>query len=211
MSETDSPEAVDGSAALADASNVLVLSSDDAATDELCHELVSAGDPGATNVLIATYTRSPDECMRRWVDHVGRRPANLKIVSVGDGTRSLAVPNASTAGPPTASLVDTVASPADLTGLGITLSEQLRAWSGDGNDVALCFDSVSELLHAVDTQTAFRFLHVLTGRFNSVDASAHYHLDPAQFDARTVDTIAALFDAAIEHDGGEWTVRSGSP
>lgn len=208
MSEPDSTRTADVSAALADTSNVLVLSSDGAAADELCHELVSAGDLDATDVLITTYGRTPDDCVRRWVDHVGRRPANLKIVSVGDGTRSVAASNATTAGPPTASLVETVSSPADLTGLGITLSEQLRSWNGDGNDVALCFDSVSALLHAVDTQTAFRFLHVLTGRFDSVGANAHYHLDPAEFDPQTVNTITALFDAAIERDGDEWVVRS---
>lgn len=208
MSEADSTDGGDRSAALAGASNVLVLSPEDAATDGLCHELLTGVDLGRTDVLLATYTKTPDRLVREWANRTARRPAKMKIISVGDGTRSMAAGGSAPAGAPTASLVETVSSPADLTGLGIKLSEQLQAWNGDGNEVVLCFHSLSELLDAVDTQTAFRFLHVVTGRFDSIGATAHYHLDPARFDERTVNTIKALFDAAVERVDGEWVVRS---
>ena len=208
MSGTESNTFDGGFDALAGASNVLVLASD----DDLCLDLLAAEDVAATNVLFATYSKTPDDCVQDWIGHVGRQPADMKIISVGDGTRSAAAAAVSTspttAGPPTASFVETVPHPGDLTGLGIKLSEQLRAWNGDGNDVVLCFDSVTELLHAVDTQTAFRFLHVVTGRLDSVGASAHYHLDPDAFDAQTVNTIKSLFDAAVERVDDEWVVRA---
>lgn len=204
MSGTES-QPVDGwTADLANASNVLVLASDDAP----CLELLADGDLATTNVILTTYTKTPDNCIQDWVSGVGQRPADMKIISVGDGTRSAAAASPAAAGPPTASFVETIANPSDLTGLGIKLSEQLRAWNGDGNDIALCFDSVTELLHAVDTQTAFRFLHVVTGRLDSVGAVAHYHLDPKAFDDQTVNTVKSLFDAAIEFVDGEWVVRT---
>lgn len=193
---------------LGDASNVLVLApSLGGVADGPCFELLSTGDIDQTNVLLTTFTRTPDQCVAEWVDHVGKRPADLSIVSVGERTRSAAAKSAPAERSTTPSLVETVPNPEDLTGLGIKLSEQLRAWD-DTKETVVCFDSLTALLQTVEMQTAFRFLHVLTGRLDVVGATAHYHLDPDAFDDKTVNTIKTLFDAAIEVDGDDWTVRT---
>ena len=191
---------------IADVSNVLVLSDTDGPeARDLCPQLLVADDPGETDLLWVTYTSTPDDCLRRWLDHGGERPANLKVISVGDVIRSAAA-QPGTTGARSHTAVDSVSNPGDLTGLGITVSEQLRAWSGDSNRTVACYDSLTTALQYVDLQTLYKFLHVLTGRFETVDATAHFHLNPAAHDDATVNTLKSLFDAVVEPDDGGWHV-----
>lgn len=194
---------------LASASNTLVVASTgDASVEDLCPELLLADDPDRTNLLWVTYTRTPDDCLRRWLQHAGERPAGVKVLSVGDVMRSATATRTGSGGrTPTASMVDSVANPGDVTGLGIKISEQLQEWSHDGNRTVACFDSLTTALQYVDLQTIYKFLHVLTGRFETVDAAAHFHIDPDAHDDATVNTLKSLFDAVVKHtDEGEWRV-----
>ena len=178
-------------------------------TEEACLDLLSLDQPHEQSVLWVAYTRSPDACVQDWLAHVGERPRNMRFVSVGDTTRS----TSARAGDPTTGsseeIVETLTSPSDLTGLGIKLSEILQQWDGDANEVTACFDSLTALLQYADLQTVYKFLHVLTGRFDAAGVTAHFHLDPEACDQQTVSTLTSLFDAVVElDDDGEWTVRS---
>lgn len=184
---------------LAEASNTLVLAGGDHPADDLCADLMLADEPERTNLLWVTYTKTPDDCMRTWLNHAGTHPDAVKIISIGDVMRSAAAASGgSTAQTPTMSAVDSVSNPADLTGLGIKISTQLQEWSQNGNQTVICLDSLTTLLQYVDLQTTYKFLHVLTGRFETVDALAHFHLDPNAHDEVTVSTIKSLFDAVVE-------------
>jgi hypothetical protein len=187
------------------------------ATDEACLNLLSTEDATGQNVAWVTYTRSPDACIQDWLAHAGERPENMRFISVGETTRS---PRPSVAfdtadvergdGPRRTGgeTIETLSSPGDLTGLGIKLSEILKEWDEtDGRTVA-CFDSLTALLQYADLQTVYKFLHVLTGRFDAAGVTAHFHLDPDTCDDQTVSTLTSLFDTVVELDGGEWTVRS---
>ena len=178
------------------------------ATDEACIDLLTPRDPDDENVLWVTYTRSPDACMQDWLDHAGGRPRNMQFVSVGETTRSAAASVGGDAAPNTGDTVETLSSPGDLTGLGIKLSEILKAWKGSDARTVACFDSLTALLQYADLQTAYKFLHVLTGRFDAAGVTAHFHLDPDACDQQTVSTLTSLFDTVVEFDDGEWTVRS---
>lgn len=185
---------------------MLVLAGpDDPDAHDLCPQLLLADEPARTDLLWVTYTNTPDACMRTWLDHAGERPADVKVISVGDVMRSAAARSGgSGAGRPTP--VGSVSNPADLTGLGIKVSEQLQAWSHDDNRPVACYDSLTTALQYVDLQTLYKFLHVLTGRFETVDAVAHFHLDPAAHDDATVNTLKSLFDAVVETDDEGWHV-----
>lgn len=182
----------------------------DTDADELCLNILAEGDVPNTDAMMVTYTKTPDACAQEWMNHVGERPANMKVVSVGDTTRSAATQSVSN-GDHTAKqgLVETVASPGDLTGLGITVSEQLESWKETGNRSAVYFHSLTPLLQYVDLQTAFKFLHVFTGRIASIDAVAHFHIDPNAHDDRTLNTLKSLFDATVQtNEDGGWTVTT---
>ena len=192
------------SAELEGCGSVLVLASSFGSTGaEVCTDLLAGDEPGETTVLAVTYRQSAREWVERWYDHTVHPPKRGIVVGVGDGTAAdLDGLDVHGAGRWSAESVD---NPADLTGLGIRLSDHLD--SADG-PVRFCFDSLTALLQYTDVKPAFQFCHALTGRVKGADAVGHYHLDPAAHDDRTLATIMGLFDASIEYGDDEWTVRT---
>lgn len=90
-------------------------------------------------------------------------------------------------------------SPVDLTGIGIKLSEFLEAFYEQRgirrNRIML--HSLSTLLMYTDLQTVFRFLHVFTGRIQSVDGLGLFCIDSAAHDEQTMNTLTQLFDGIV--------------
>ncbi|WP_435360176.1 DUF7504 family protein [Haloarchaeobius sp. DFWS5] len=122
------------------------------------------------------------------------QPAKKGIISVGDVLRS-----AAQGGPDFGAPVpmDAVTEPGDLQGIGTSISRFCERWDADGYDIVVCFDSLSELLEHAGTEVVFQFCHVLNSRLSSVDALAHFHLEPDQHDDQTVATFQSIFDTTI--------------
>ncbi|WP_435126632.1 DUF7504 family protein [Halobaculum sp. D14] len=192
---------------LGDASTVLLLApSLSSGGGDVCADLLVPDEGADECALWVSYTKSPDEQVRRFRSRANGEPRQVGVINVDD-SRSAATAAQSGASPdgPT----ETVTSPNDLTGLGIRITEYLREWNGVDGRTVVCFDSITAMLQYVDLQTAFEFLHVLTGRLASVGAFAHFHMDPTAHDDQTVQTLLTLFDAVVEvdADGGAPTVR----
>jgi len=102
-----------------------------------------------------------------------------------------------------------VSAPGDLTGIGMASSELIERFVGNGNRVRMGLYSVSQLLMYVDTQTAFRFLHILTGRVGTASAMGLCALDTETHDKQTVTTLTQLFDGKVEtrREDGQEQVR----
>jgi len=101
-------------------------------------------------------------------------------------------------------------SPVDLTGIGIKLSEFLQDFyevRGIQRNRVLVH-SLTTLLVYSDLQTVFRFLHVFTGRIQSVDGLGLFTVDSTAHDAQTLNTLKQLFDGVVRfEDGVEPTVQ----
>jgi len=186
---------------LSDASNVLLLAPTDSGQSQtLCLDVIAQSPPSTTRVLAVTYSTGPAAWVEAWNERVAEPPAGGGIVSVGRDETEFEDEVWTAA---------TVTHPGDLTGIGIELSELLSALAADADgdeQVVVCFDSVTSLLHHSDLQRAFRFLHVVTGRVRNADARCYYHLDPEAHDPQARATLDGLFDATIEYDGEGWTV-----
>lgn len=179
---------------------VLVLSSawdEDAA--ECCIDHLTPAAAGELDALVVTYPRSTTQVIDEWQHHAGDLPANLGIIDVGGVMRSAS--DSAEASSTTIQPGVTVAthSPEDLTGLGITISECLTQHDEE-HQLTVCFDSVTALLQYTDTQTAFQFLHVLTGKIRAANGQAHFHLNPEAHDSQTLATLKLLFDDVVELD-----------
>ena len=100
-------------------------------------------------------------------------------------------------------------SPVDMTGIGIKLSEFLQAFGDRGIEQnRVMVHSLSTLLMYSDLQTVFRFLHVFTGRIQSVNGLGLFSIDSTAHDDQTMNTLKQLFDGIITtHEEGEPTVR----
>jgi KaiC/GvpD/RAD55 family RecA-like ATPase len=90
-------------------------------------------------------------------------------------------------------------SPVDMTGIGIKLSEFLQAFYQDRNirRNRIAVHSLSTLLMYSDLQTVFRFLHVFTGRVQSVDGLGLFAIDDSAHDEQTMNTLKQLFDGIV--------------
>ena len=181
------------------ANNTLLLAPSFVGDEEgTCTDLLRPETADEQNMLLVSYTKSPDAQLQRWRSHSDRRPANLGIVTVEDSTRSVAAGDPTTdGGPGHVGPVETVSNPNDLTGLGIRITEFLTRWDDDRRTV-VCFDSLTALLQYVELETAYEFLHIITGRLATVDAVAHFHMDPGAHDDRTVESVVSLMDAVVE-------------
>lgn len=160
---------------------------------ECCPELLTAGAAAGREALWVTYTRPPEVCVDSVPDDVPVRG----VLAVGDAPHwetSLSDVD-----------VEVVATPADITALGIKLS---RFLSGGDGDLVLCFDSVTAMCQYVEPETAYGFLHTIAIQLYAADVTAHFHIDPAAHDAATVDLFASLCDAVVDVGGDEPTVRT---
>jgi len=100
-------------------------------------------------------------------------------------------------------------SPVDMTGIGIKLSEFLQAFGDRGIERnRVMVHSLSTLLMYADLQTVFRFLHVFTGRVQSVDGLGLFSIDSTAHDDQAMNTVKQLFDGIITvAEDGEPEIR----
>lgn len=166
--------------------------------EDAVYEVLSEPPPSETNLLVISYQDGPDEWLPEWQARVGRVPADLGFVHVGEVARSAAAPSAGTSANSAPGFVSAVSDPTDLTGLGIRISEYLEEWAATDNRITVYFDSLTFLLNFAELERVYRFLHVLAGRVKSVDGQAYYRLDPDAHDTQTLSTIQNLLDDTIE-------------
>ncbi|SFL15314.1 RecA-superfamily ATPase, KaiC/GvpD/RAD55 family [Halogranum rubrum] len=104
-------------------------------------------------------------------------------------------------------------SPVDMTGIGIKLSEFLQAFYQEQGIERnrIMVHSLSTLLMYSDLQTVFRFLHVFTGRIQSVGGLGLFCIDSTAHDDRTMNTLKQLFDGIITtYEDEESSIRLAS-
>ncbi|MEF8783789.1 MAG: hypothetical protein V5A39_12585 [Haloarculaceae archaeon] len=159
---------------------------------QICTALLT--DTTAPSVLFVTYTRGPDDCVTQ-LEGVDAEIRNLGVVTVGD---------VGTAADREDVVTGTLSSAGDLTGLGIEIGQRLSEWDAP---VAVCFDSLTSMLQYVDFETAYEFLHTVTGQIHATGARAHFHIDPGAHDEQHVAAITALFDASVTVDTGQIRTR----
>ncbi|WP_225336088.1 DUF7504 family protein [Halomicrobium urmianum] len=192
--------------------NVLVLSSEFGVDDEpVCLDLLTVEQPASEAMLAVTVTESPDDRIQLWHQHADAAPAAATLIDVDTSTRSAA--SRSTADEvhqlcETAS-VRTADSPADLTGLGVEITNALDELTAENEErqLVVCFKSLTPLLQYVSREELFKFVHLVTERFTQAGAVAHFHMDPTVHDEQTIATFLHLFDVVVELDDGEWTLK----
>lgn len=101
-----------------------------------------------------------------------------------------------------------VASPTDLTGIGIKFSKMVELiFDGEFSDgipglfpppVRFCVNSVSTLLMYRKMEVLYQFLHVLTSKLKKIDGAGFYLLNNESFDEKTISLIKQLMDGVIE-------------
>ncbi|WP_435183840.1 DUF7504 family protein [Halobellus sp. EA9] len=178
-----------------DASAVLVLRPQTAAAaDSECKRLLLDGCTDV-DVLGVDFSTPPSGWYDEWTDVVDGGPANAAVITTPD------LADADDASE--AVSVETVASPSNLTGVGVKFTPYLNEWSHP----VVTVESLTVLLQYAGPQIVYRFLHVLTSRLRAADACGQFFFDSTAQDDQTVELLKTLFDAVLEYEGDdEWTV-----
>jgi KaiC/GvpD/RAD55 family RecA-like ATPase len=158
----------------------------------LAFDILADGVQDGNGAIIVTTKDSGDRVLEEFAtrtDYEGRPVAVVDTVSrqqgVGEARDS--------------DRIKYTSSPVDMTGIGIKLSEFLQAFYQDRNirRNRIAVHSLSTLLMYSDLQTVFRFLHVFTGRVQSVDGLGLFAIDDSAHDERTMNTLKQLFDGIV--------------
>ncbi|MFB6179602.1 MAG: hypothetical protein ABEI77_07765 [Halorientalis sp.] len=170
----------------------------DACLDMLCQHRFET-----TRVVHVLYMESAVERYTQIERYCHHHPAESAVIAVGSG----GVVGQRGPEPPGEYFVETVTDAADLTGLGMALNQCLTEWDESGAELALCFDSLSILLQYAEFERVFRFLHMLAGKLSEVDATGHFHLDPAAHDESEIARLTPIFDCVLAvEENGERTI-----
>jgi KaiC/GvpD/RAD55 family RecA-like ATPase len=98
-------------------------------------------------------------------------------------------------------LSESVSSPADLTGVGIALTDVLQLLADRGVDrIRLVLDSLSTLLMYADFERVYRFCHVLVQRVESIGGLGFVTVDAEAVPETEAESLRGLFDAVVELD-----------
>lgn len=160
--------------------------------DRLVRELLVSGlDDGENGLLIST-DRSAEAVERELANLIDPVPTNFGVVdciseqSGGPGEGDQGVAYAS--------------SPGDLTGIGMYASRHLQRFDemAPSPRTRVALDSVSTLLMYEEFQTVLRFLHVLSGRLEVVNALGLFVINTETHEDQVTESILELADGVIE-------------
>lgn len=161
---------------------------------ERCSTLFGAVGAEECSVLEVSLTHPVGDRLVRWTETIDDAPARIAFLTPDRATAARRTVDRSDLDDVRVDPID----PEDVQRLGVRISEAVELLADSGERIVVCFDSVTALLRSVGTEAAFRFLHLLTARFRSVDAFAHFHFDPAVHDDATVSAIEQLFDVVVD-------------
>ena len=164
-------------------------------------DVLAAGTDRDEGAIVVTTKDGADRVLR---DYEKRTPYEGKPVAVVD-----CVTRQQGGETRESDRIKYASSPVDMTGIGIKLSEFLQAFGDRGIERnRVMVHSLSTLLMYSDLQTVFRFLHVFTGRVQSVDGLGLFSIDSTAHEDQAMNTLNQLFDGIITvPEDGEPDIR----
>lgn len=172
--------------------NVLIVGPPLDGARRLLFELL-ADDDGSEGMILVTTDVSGEEAIEDYRACGGEfEPDRMCVVDCSQQNRASEGP------------IRQVASPEDLTGIGIEFSSLYESLhSRDRSLVRVGLNSVSTLLvYADDFRTVYRFLHTFTSRIRTADGLGVAAIDPEAAEETALGTITQAFDAQIEVRNG---------
>jgi KaiC/GvpD/RAD55 family RecA-like ATPase len=165
---------------------------------------LAAGEGG----IAVTTTKSAAQVQDAVAADAAQPDAPLAVITT-DGNAGGGVGGNGTGA--TDELCRSVSSPADLTGLGIAITEAIEILAERGTDrFRLVIDSLSPLAVYNEFQRVYRFLHVVLGRISTVGGTAFCYLPSNTVEERT-GAVRGLADGMLEFregtDGPEYRLQ----
>jgi len=177
--------------------NFLVLAPPMCFAEELAH-FFTKPLPGEYAIVLSTNDRAAEV-----IDAFKIMGVDKRYVGTID-----AITKSSTPGIVDTNRIMFVASPTDLTGIGIKFSKMVELiFDGEFSDgesglfpppVRFCVNSVSTLLMYRKLEVLYQFMHVLTSKLKKIEGVGFYLLNKESFDDMTISLIKQLMNGVIE-------------
>lgn len=169
------------------ASSVLVLRPQSVvgADREWKQALIDA--PEGIELLGVCLSNRPADWYEGWCEALGTEPAVAAAVT----TPELASNN-----DPDGVEVQTVATPSNLTGIGVKTTPYLTRW----DNAVVAIEPLTVLFQYADAREVYQFLHVLFAQLRSSGSEVQVYVDPMVEDKQTIELLKSLFDAVVEYD-----------
>lgn len=184
-----------------DASSTLVLRPQSAADADPEWKRALVDDPEAAALIGISLSQQPSVWYEEWCDILETDSTDAAVIATPELTGEETCDDIE---------VKTVATPSNLTGLGVKTTPYLSQWNG----AVVVIDPLTVLFQYADTQEVYQFLHVLLTRVRTNGGSVQVYVDPVVEDEQTIELLKGLFDAVVEYDPdadteGEipWNVR----
>lgn len=180
------------------ASSVLILRPQSAARADTAWRRALVDDPESVELLGVCLSDRPEEWHEKWCEVLGTEPAAAAVITT---------PELAGEDDPDGVEVKTVATPSNLTGIGVKTTPYLNRW----DDAVTVVEPLTVLCQYAGTREIYQFLHVLLARLGS-DGEAQVYVDPVVEDDRSIELLKSLFDAVVEYDpdggsDGDWNAR----
>lgn len=177
-------------------------------SSDVIGQISSHVPPSAMNLLVLSYRSVPDAWFQNWQRRAETLPQELGFIRIGETIRSASTdaPVTEIRGPP--SLVEALPDPADVTGLKGIIRAYLDEWADNSHQTVIYLDSLALLVRSVGLDTAYSFLHTLTGRIRSVNGFGYYRMQSSAENREIADLFRDLADNHLGLTNSMRTQRS---
>jgi len=168
--------------------NLLVTGAPHGRTQDLLYELLAGGEDEG---MLFVTTDDDGVTVAKTYEELGHTfdPGRMCLIDASQHSKD-------TEGAP----IRHVASPSDLTGIGMEFSSLYESLRGSGlSQIRVGLSSISTLLvYAEDFRAVYRFLHTITSRIRTADGLGVFGVDPDAVEDEAFATIAQTFDARLD-------------
>lgn len=175
--------------------NLLVVGDDDSGATDLVYRTLARAPRYHEHAILVSTEQSTAAVVEAYRSEL-EDPDDLDHLHVVDGWHSGLERET---GPLPATRIEAAASPADVTGLGVGVTNHLRSIGSDRVRIGVV--SLSPVIDQLGAERAFAFAHVLTSRVRNADLLGLFVVDPSRHAPEHVRVLQSLVD-------GTFTVRT---
>jgi hypothetical protein len=188
------------------ASAVLVVRGDDEAQWDPFPTSLTTADPATTRVVLISRKPTLAPFLSRWNHLHDDSFERLCSVIIGGSFRR-GKSRAQTLNTSARVSLEAIASPADLTDLGVLVDEYVRNWERSSKKTLVVHSSLTPVLQYVDLQSLFKFVVVLRACLQNTGSLGIFYIDGDAHEERTIGTLRTAFDAVVTESDGRWNVQ----
>lgn len=171
--------------------NLLLVGAPDTGATDFTVRVLAAAPRAAECVILATTDSAPATLAGRYQPTL-ETPDDLEHLYVVDAFHSGLERDI---GPLSPTHVEAASSPADVTGIGVGVTNHLRSIPSDR--VRLGLVSLSPIVDRIGPERAFAFCHVLMSRIDAADHLGLFVVDPTRHEPEHVRVFQSLTDGAL--------------